>query len=113
MHMNRTLLYEVAFYWPWYLCFAVIAFCLGRCLGRLGLLLSALAISALIVFIEAHSVFRDMREHPELGRDADFVFWIGVLCRLILYNLAFLPLGILGGRLRARHRRFAHETQVG
>jgi hypothetical protein len=111
--MNHILLYEIAFYWPWYLCFAVIAFCLGRWLGGLGLLLSAVAISALIMFIEVHSVFHDMREHPESGRDADMIFWFGVLCRLVVYNLAFLPIGLLGWRLRARHRRAAHETQIG
>ena len=86
---------------------------MGRWLGGLGVLLGAVAISVLIVSIEVHSVFHDMREHPESGRDADFVFLFGLLCRIIIYNLAFLPLGILGGRLRARHRRAAYDAQVG
>ena len=49
-HMNllHVVSYEVAFYWPWWLCFAAIAFCLARWLGGLGLLPSALVISALI-----------------------------------------------------------------
>ena len=113
MNLLFVLRYEVAFYWPWWLCFAAIAFCLARWLGGLGLLPSALVISALIIFIEVRSVFHDMREHPELGRDADFVFWFGVLCRLVVYNLVFLLVGILGWRLRTRHRRVAHETQIG
>jgi len=109
--MNLFLQYEVAFYWPWYVCFGVIAFCFGRWLGRLGLLPSVLIISALIVVIELRSVYQDMRERPELGRDADFVFWFGVLCRLIVYNLAFLPVGIMGGKLRGKHRHFGRETK--
>ena len=111
----NLILYEIAFYWPWYLCFAVIAFCLGRWLGGLWLLLglvpNALVISALIIFMEVRSVFDDMRDHPEWGRDADFVFWFGVLCRIVFYNLVFLLVGMLGWRLRTRRLRAARETQ--
>jgi hypothetical protein len=112
MNLSPFLRYEIAFYWPWWVCFAGIAFCSARWLGGLGLPISALAISVLIIFIEVHSVFHDMREHPEWGRDADFVFWFGAVCRLVIYNLVSMLVGIFGWKLRARHHPVAHESPI-
>jgi hypothetical protein len=113
MNLLYFLSYEIAFYWPWWLCFAAIAFFSARWIGVLGLLPSSLIISFLIIFIELRSVFHDMREHPEWGRDADMVFWFGVLCRLVVYNFSFLLVAMLGWRLRVLRRRPAPKTQTG
>ncbi len=68
-----------------------------------------LLISMMINAVEVHSVFKDMRERPELGRDADVVFWVGVLFRMVVYNVLVLPFGILGRWLRARRLRVMRE----
>ena len=96
---------EAAFYWAWWLCFVIIAFCGGRWLRWLGVVASVFIISALVVGIEVHSVFQDMREQPNSGRDADFVFWFGVSCRIVIYNILFLPVSIAGLRLRDRRKK--------
>jgi hypothetical protein len=109
MNLLLFLRNEAAFYWAWWLCFLVIAFCGARWFWWFGVVASALIISALILGIEVHSVFQDMREHPDWGRDADFVFWFGVLCRIVIYNIFFLPVSIVGLKLRKRTR---HATGV-
>ncbi len=101
----RIITSEIAFYWVWWLCFAAIAFCSTRYFGWYGLLGGVLLISILIIGIEVHSVFQDMRAHPESERDADFVFWWGVQCRIILYNVLLMPAGIVGAVSRSRSRR--------
>jgi hypothetical protein len=111
MNLMLFLRGEIAFYWIWWLCFIAVGFCLARYLGLLGLFASIVLISFLIVGIEVHSVFQDMHEHPEWGRDADFVFWFGVLCRIVIFNMFVLPASIVGLKLRAR-RRVTHDTKV-
>ena len=69
-------------------------------------------ISVLIFGVELHSVFQDMREHPDWHRDADFVFWFGMLCRMVFYNIVFLPFSILGVAVRDRQKKRRHETRV-
>ena len=111
MNIPLILRYEIAFYWPWILCFVAIAFCATRWLGWLGIVVAGLLISGLVVAIEVNSVFRDMREHPDWGRDADFVFWIGVAVRLCVYNVLVVPAGIVGLLLRARRDRIRAMTK--
>jgi hypothetical protein len=106
--MNQFLYYEVLFYWPWWICFIAIAFCTARYIGWFGVWAAVLLISILIYSVEMHSVFKDMKERPELGRDADGVFIFGVLCRIVFYNILVLPFYILGLKLRCRHKR--HQT---
>lgn len=105
-------LYEIYWYGLWWLPFIAIAYCATRYLGWLGFIPTVLIISLMIVFIDVHWIFKDMREHPENGRDADFVFWFGVLCRIVLFNIVLVPAGIIGLRFRARSRRLADEPKV-
>ena len=110
MNPPLFLRYETIFYWPWWICFIAIGFGLSRYFGWPGILASIFLISFLINGIELHSVFKDMRERPELERDADFVFWFGVLCRVVIYNAFVLPFGFLGWRLRARRSRVTRNA---
>lgn len=98
--MTFFLQWEAAFYWLWWLCFIGIGFCFARCFGPPGLFVALVVISCLIIGIEVQSVFKEMREYPESGRDADFVFWFGVLLRIGIYNALVLPFGFVGLRLR-------------
>ena len=97
--------YEAAFYWPWWLCFIAIAFILSRFLGWFGLIATIPIVSALIIGIEVHSVFQDMKQFPNSGRDADGVFIFGVLVRIVFYNACLLPFSFLGVTLRKRRNR--------
>jgi hypothetical protein len=90
----------------------VAAHCSARYLGWLGFILGAFIVSALIVLLDVRWIFQDMRQHPQNGRDADFLFWLEVLGRIVLLNGVLLPATITGLRLRARHRRVSHETKV-
>ena len=112
MNLPLFVRYEIAFYWPWYICFIAIGFCLPRFIGWPGVFGSVFLTAILINVVELHSVFKDMRERPELDRDADFVFWFGVLCRIVIYNGFVLPFSILGLWLRARRNRITHEPNV-
>jgi len=104
--------YEIIWYGLWWLPFIAIAYCSTRYLRWFGIIGGPFVVSVLIIFIDVHWIFKDMREHPENGRDADFVFWFGVLGRIVLFNLVLLPATISGLLLRARSRRIAHETKV-
>jgi hypothetical protein len=57
-------------------------------------------------------MFKDMREHPATGRDADFVFWFGVLYRIGLFNVVLVPASIIGMRHRARRSIASVGTKV-
>ena len=103
MNLLLFLYYEFLFYWPWWICFVVISFCLARYLGRPGRLLSCFLIAGLIVCVEANSVFHDMRVRPELGRDVDGAFLFGVVFRVGFYSFLLWPFRALGGRLRDRN----------
>jgi hypothetical protein len=105
MNFLQFIYYEAAFYWPWWLCFIAIAFVLARYLGWFGLVVSIPIVSALIFVIEVHSVFQDMKQFPNSGRDADGVFFFGVLCRIVFYNACLLPVSIFGVTLRRRRKR--------
>ena len=111
MNLMLFLLGEITFYWIWWLCFIAVGFSLGRYLGLPGLFAAIVLISVLTVGIEVHSVFQDMHEHPDWGRDADFVFCFGVLCRVVFFNIFVLPFSIVGLKFRARHR-VRHDTKA-
>ena len=104
--------YEVYWYGLWWLPFIAIAYCLSRYLGWLGIIGGVFLVSIMIVFIDVHWIFKDMREHPENGRDADIVFWFGVLCRIILFNLVLIPVSVIGKRHGGRSRMASHDTKV-
>ena|ERR1043166_243921 len=87
-----------------WVCFLAIGFCGPRYLGWFGFFLVPVVIAILITALDIHWIFQDMREHPENGRDANFVFWFGVLCRIILLNGVLLPFSIIGLRLKLRGR---------
>jgi hypothetical protein len=110
--MDTLVQYEIGFYWLWWLFFIAIGFCMARYLGGRGIFGAAILISFLILCIEVNSVFKDMRAHME-GRDADFVFWFGVLVRIVLYNIFVLPFSILGWKQRARRKQLAHDKKLG
>ena len=105
-------LYEIIWYGLWWLPLIAIAYCSTRYLGWLGLVVGGLLASVLIVFVDIHWIFKDMREHPENGRDADFVFWFGVLCRIALFNVVLLPATIAGLKFWQRRRRALRESKT-
>ena len=112
MNILTLLLSEISFYWAWLLLFAVIGFCGARYFGWLGVAAAALLITVMIVAIEFHSVFHDMREYPNSGRDVDGPFLVGVILRVGFYNTIVLPVGIAGTRLRARSVKVRDHARV-
>ncbi len=105
-------LYEICWYRWWWVLFIAIAYSSTRYLGWFGFIATVLIVSVVIMVIDVHWIFDDMRNHPENGRDADFVFGFGVLCRIILFNLLLVPVGILGRRIRARRRQLVSEPKA-
>lgn len=112
MYWRIAGLYEIYWYGWWWLPFVAIAYCSTRCVGWLGFIATLLIVSIVILLIDVDWIFKDMREHPENGRDADFVFGFGVLCRIVLFNVLLVPIGILGRWARARRRQLVNETKV-
>jgi hypothetical protein len=68
-------------------------------------LFTVFAISLLLVAIDVHWIFDEMRHHPENGRDADFYFWFGVLARLVVFNGILAPVSLIGWRVKAVIRK--------
>lgn len=106
-------IYEIGWYGLWWIPFIAIAYCSARYLGWLGVVVGVIVLALAIVLIDVRWMFADMRQHPEHGRDADFVFWFGVMCRVVLFNVLLLPVSVIGLRLRARHRQTPRETTAG
>jgi hypothetical protein len=102
-------IHEIIWYGFWWLPLIAIAYCSTRYLGWPGFFLGTLLASGLIVILDVRWIFDEMREHPRNGRDADFVFWFGTLCRITLFNLVLLPIAIIGLKLRARRSRVSHD----
>ena len=93
---------EIAWYGLWWLLFVAIAFVSARYFGRRGIIFGAIALAILIYILDGMWITADMKEHPEHGRDADFVFLFGVFIRIILFNIVLLPVTFIGMKLRAR-----------
>lgn len=113
--MNPAVLlwWEIRFYWAWWLLFMALAFLFARYAGRIGVILSVVTISILIVHIESASVRYDMDHRPELERDVDGVFAVGVACRLLVYNAVAWRFSKAGLRMRARRAdALAHINPV-
>lgn len=106
-------LYEIGWYGLWWILFIVLAYCSARHLGWLGILGGIILLAVVIVIIDVSWIFKDMRQHPENGRDADFVFWFGVLCRIALFNVVLSPVSVIGLKLRAPGcRQIPDETKA-
>lgn len=116
MNLPKFILYELydltAYGIVLWALFLAIAFCGTRYLRWFGFLLVPVVITLLVIGLDIHWIFQDMREHPENGRDADFIFWFGVLCRIVLLNIVLIPVSILGLRLWPRRRKTQHEPTV-
>jgi hypothetical protein len=104
MNLLRLAGWEIAWYRAWWLCFIAIAFLSARYLRWWGIFVGWLAISLIIFGLDVHWIFQDMRQHPENGRDADFVFWFGVLCRIVFFNVLLLPVSAVGVWLSVRQK---------
>lgn len=100
--------HEIGHYAAWWLIFVSIAFCSARYLGWVGIFVGAAVLTIFVILIDVRWIFDDMQQHPGNGRDADLVFWFGVLCWIALFNAVLLPVYIAGLRIRKRHR---HVTQ--
>ncbi len=105
MNLLRLALYEVTYYGPifWFGCIAI-TFLASRYLGWPGALLSPLVVAAIVVVLDVNWIWDQMRNHPENGRDADMIFFFGLLCRVLLFNLMLVPVGLLGLWMRYRRR---------
>jgi MFS family permease len=86
----------VVYYGPIWIAFIAITFCASRYAGWIGALLSPVIIAVIIVFLDVRWIWDQMRNHPEEGRDADFVFWFGVLCRILLFIFLLTPVSFCG-----------------
>lgn len=107
-----NLLAEIAWYGLWWLPFVAMAFVSARYFGRRGIIVGAVGLAILIYILDSMWITADMREHPEHGRDADFVFLFGVLIRIVLFNTVLLPVTFIGMKLRARSLITKHDANV-
>jgi signal transduction histidine kinase len=103
---------EIAWYGLWWLSFVAIAFVSARYFGRRGIIFGAIALAILIYILDSMWITADIKEHPEHGRDTDFGFLVGVLMRLILFNIVLVPVTFIGMKLRARSLSTKHDTKV-
>lgn len=104
--------HEISWYGLWWLPFIAITFIAARYFGWRGVILGAVALAILIYILDFLWIAADMKNHPEHGRDADFVFLFGVLLRVILFNIVLVPVTFIGLRFRARSRRSKDEAKV-
>ena len=65
-------------------------------MAAIGALLCPAAIAAIIVFLDVRWIWDQMQNHAEEGRDADFVFWFGVLGRILVFNAFLAPVSFVG-----------------
>lgn len=105
MNLLQVAFFEVVWYGAWWLCFIAVAFFFARYLRWVGVLIGVLVISVFIVCLDVNWIFQDMRVHPENGRDADFVFWLGVLLRVVFFNTLLSPVTLIGLWLSSRPSR--------
>jgi len=108
MNLLRIILYEVIYYGAvaW-LAFIAITFCASRYAGWIGALVSPLVIAGIIVYLDVQWIWDSMQHHPEAGRDADMVFFFGMVCRVLLFNGLLIPVSWFG----LRRRRIAREQK--
>jgi len=112
MNLLRFLFYDFQFYALYFCGFIAIAFFAARYLRVVGVFVGALVISLIVVALEVHSVFDDMRNNPGTGRDADMVFFFGVFVRIIIFNVMLLPASALGLWAAFRRRRAVSKTKT-
>lgn len=102
----RALIYcEISLYGAWWWIFAAIAYATARYCPSAGIRIGMLLIGVLLVAIDVDWIFTEMREHPENGRDADGIFWMGLIGRFLIFNMILLPVSITGAILRERSLR--------
>src|SRR5689334_23315709 len=92
----RMVFYDITYYGAWWLLFIAISFFAARYAGWIGAVLSPLVIAGVIVVLDIRWIFDEMQHHPENGRDADLIFWFGMLCRVVFFNAFLTPVALLG-----------------
>jgi hypothetical protein len=97
--------YEIVWYGWWWALFVSFAFVTGYFFRWFGPLLTIAAISIVLVVLDVRWIFDEMRHHPENGRDADFIFWFGVMARLAVFNAILVPISLIGWRVKAVLRK--------
>ena len=96
------LLNDICWYgWLW-LGFIAIAFCSARFAGCFGILLGVGLIAIILCVLDIRWIYDEMQNHPGNGRDADGIFILGLLLRIVIINLLLLPVRLLGLRLFRR-----------
>lgn len=104
MNLLSLLWHEIAWYGLWWFALVAIAYCGARYFGWNGMIGGAFLICVLIVVVDVNWIFEEMRKHPERGRDADFIFWFGVIFRLVVFNVVLLPVTVVGLKVRRRRK---------
>lgn len=102
--MLPFLLSQLASYSPivW-LAFVAIAFGAGRFLGWGSVIFGHFLVAGLVTFLDVQWIQEEMRRPGWDGLpDMDFVFYIGLLIRIVLINTVLLPLSIIAVRMRVK-----------
>jgi hypothetical protein len=86
-----------------WLLFVAVAFLAAFLLRLPGVLLGHLLLAGLIVVLDGQWIQSEMHKPGWDGQpDADFVFMIGVVFRIVLINTVLFPISQFGLRLRRR-----------
>ena len=65
----------------------------------------------MLIVLDVRWIFDEMRNHPENGPDADFIFWFGALTRLAV-NAILVPISLIGWRVKAVLRKNRVEREA-
>ncbi len=97
---------------PW-LGFVAIAFGCARYGGWLGVIAGHFLVAVLVSILDVQWVQEQMRAPGWDGLpDMDFVFYFGLIVRIVLINSVLLPVSVLAVRFRA-HQRQAQKAKAG
>jgi len=88
--------------------FIVLTFIVARWLDVPGVVLGHILLAIAIVALDVQWVQGEMRRPGWNGQpDADFVFALGVLVRIVLFNSLLLPVSLFALRTKRRRRSAA------
>src|SRR4051812_28085503 len=104
--------YEISWYGAWWLAFIAIALVGSRYFGCRGAVIGAIGLTILIYILDSVWISSAIKNHPEHGRDTDFVFMLGVLLRAVLFNIVLTPVTIFAFWLRKRSRSAQDAANV-